>query len=222
MAGKKKGDLRHDNTRNEPLTDDEIHALTLQHKKKYESALAKKKAADADLKVVCKVLKSDLGDHGLKDIKDMIAAEESGFDEKFQAELERKARLARWLGMDIGAQADLFDFGAVKPGVAERAYEDGKRAGLAGQECKPPFDGGSEGHQRFVEGWHVGQSHNLSLIKKKEAEEVPLIVNEDRENNGVDELDAAADADDGDEGAPWPDDVAVEAANAEREPAEQL
>lgn len=228
MAGKK-GDLQHDNTRNEPLTDDELHALTLQHKKKYESALAKKKAADADLKSVCKVLKADLGDFGLKDIKDMIAAEEDGFDEKFQAELERKARLARWLGIDLGTQADLFDFGAVKPGLAERAYEDGKRAGMAGEVCAPPFDGGGEAHQKFVEGWHAGQAVLAGQIKKTDAKEVPLIVNEDREVSGVDEFDEAATVDDDEESdeienadtddeAEWPDDVQV----AAREPAETL
>lgn len=222
MAGKKKpapGEIGHNSGVPTPLTDDELHALTLQHKKKYESALAKKKAADADLKNVCKVLKSDLGDSGLKDIKDMIASEEDGFDERFQAELERNARLARWLGLDIGAQADLFsDFGGAKPGVAERAFEDGKRAGLAGEECKPPFNGGSEGHQKYVEGWHKGQADLAGLIKKTEVKEVPLIVGEEQQDNGVDELDAAAESGDQDEDDRWPDDDQIE----QREEAETL
>lgn len=212
MARGKKGDLQHDNTRNE-LTDDQIYALTIQHKKKYEAALAEKKRTAAELLSITKLIKSELGDSGLQDIKDLIASEGDGFDEKFQAELERKARLAKWLGLSVGEQADLFDFGAVKPGVAERAFEDGKRAGLAGEECKPPFDGGSEGHQKYVEGWHRGQESLLAMIKKKDVEETPLIVSGDNADNGVDEFDDAASDEDDDIDERWPDD---------REPAEAL
>lgn len=215
----KKGDLQHDNTRNEPLTDDELHALTLQHKKKYEAALAAKKRTAAELLGVTKLIKAELGDTGLKDIKDLIAADsEDDYEEKFQAELERKARLARWAGLSVGAQADLFDFGAVKPGVAERAFEDGKRAGLAGEVCKPPLDGGGEGHNEYVRGWHEGQASNMSLIKKTDAKEAPLIVSTDREDNGVDEFDEAASVEDDDIDDRWPDDRDIES----REPAEAL
>lgn len=233
MAGKKAspGEIGHNSGATTPLTDDEMHALTLQHKKKYETALAKKKTADADFKNICKVLKSELGDHGLADIKDMIAAEnDEDFEEKMQAQLERQARLARWLGLDIGETADLFsDIGTTTASVAERAYADGKRAGMAGEICKPTFETG-EAHNEYVKGWHEGQGVLASQIKKKEAVEVPLIVNPDRAESGVDEFDEAATGGDDGDGADevgdadttdevkWPDDAQV----AAREPAETV
>jgi hypothetical protein len=234
MAGKKKGDLEHDNSSNTPLTDDELHSLTLHHKKQYESALATKKKAASSFLEVTKKIKAELGSAGLLDIKDMLASEtEDDFEEKIQGELERKARLARWLGLDVGTQIDLFgDATGVKPPLADRAYEDGKRSGLAGEVCKPPFDAGGEAHQKYVEGWHFGQAALASQIKKKDAGEIPLIVKADREESTVDEFDAAATGDDDgdDDSAPWPDDAAIEnrtvadviADGAEREQAEAL
>lgn len=226
MAGKKAspGEIGHNSGATTPLTDDELHALTLHHKKQYESALATKKKAASSFLEVTKKIKAELGSAGLLDIKDMLSSEsEDDFEEKIQSELERKARLARWLGLDVGTQIDLFgESSGVKPPLAERAYEDGKRAGLAGEICKPPFDTGGEGHQKYVEGWHFGQSIKASQIKKTDAKEVPLIVNEDREVSGVDEFDAAATGDeDEDDETPWPDSEAESSEDA-REPAEAL
>ena len=42
-------------------------------------------------------------------------------------------------------------------GDAEKEFEEGKRVGLAGDPCKPPFDGSSPAYQKWINGWHRGQ-----------------------------------------------------------------
>lgn len=227
------GDLSHDNTKN-TLSDDDILALTLQHKRKYESALAAKKKASADFLNCTKLIKSELGDAGISDIKDMIAADSDDYEVKLRADLERKARLARWLGLEIGTQANLF--APTQVSQHERGYSEGKRAGLSGDPCKTDFAPGTDGYDGYMKGWHEGQAVNAAQIKKKEADEAPLLRPEGNDSAGADAFDAAADdvsvgdvpdelsdddADAGDapEDNPWPDDLAVAAA---REPAEVL
>lgn len=230
-AAKTTGNLTHDNTKN-ALTDDEIKALTLQHVKKYKAALAAKKAAAAAFLNATKLAKAELGDHAIKDIKDLIAIEENeNAEADAKAELERKMRIYRWAGLPMGYQGDMFA-PDIRP-LAERSYEEGKTAGLAGEACRPPHDAGSEAHQEYVRGWHEGQAALASMIKKKEAVEAPLVAAAaDEADGGADEFDEAADdtaEPEGeaeraavDDGAPWPDDADVAAVAAEREPAEAI
>lgn len=217
------GDLTHDNTKN-TLSDDELHALTLQHKRKYEAALAAKKKAAAEFLNCTKLIKAELGDTGLADIKDMIAADGEGFEEKLQAELERKARLARWLGLELGVQADLFQESA-PTSQHERGYADGKRAGLAGEVCKPPYGAGTDGYDGYMKGWHEGTAVRSTMAREQEDGAAILMRPVSNEPDGADAFDSAADgagtnADEAtDVGVdPWPDDTAAAANKAEKEP----
>lgn len=142
------------------LTDDQCHALTAQHAKKYEIALAAKRAADKTLKDVCKRAHADLGDTAVDDIKDMIAAStpegETALLARLKAQEERQARMARWLGLAPGAQPSMFEDDRT-PAV-DRAFADGKRVGLAGGTCAPPHSPDTEQHARWMEGFHEGQA----------------------------------------------------------------
>lgn len=188
------GEIGH-NSKNggpEALSDDALKALTLQHKGKYVSALATKKKADADFKNVCKLAKSELGATAIDDIKDIIASEEDGFEEKLKAELQRKARVSRWLGLSLGVQADLFD--SANKSMVEKAFEEGKTDGMQNKECKPSYTD-REVADSYVEGWHKGNAvYNSHVKEQKEGER--LLRPAANVTPGPDEFDGAGDTDD--------------------------
>lgn len=164
----KQGDIEdaiHDKKHNSALTDDEQRALTLHHKRLYETADALVEKAKAERTAVADLAKSDLGKGALKDIKDLIAY---GDENKVKAELERTLRLARWMGMPVGTQVHMFE-----APVDDRAGEDGKTAGMAGEACAPPKHLAVTAHQKWIAGWHEGQSILASAFKKKREDESP-------------------------------------------------
>lgn len=139
------------------LTDEQRQALFFQHKKKYSAALAAKKAADVALKNVCKLAKSELGDDAVPSIKDALLLETAEGEVEFRARVERQMRVARWMGMPVGAQGNLFEENDRTP-AADKAFADGKRAGLAGETAKPPHDPSTEQYGRWMEGHAEGQA----------------------------------------------------------------
>jgi hypothetical protein len=244
VGGGGTGNLTHDNTKN-ALNEDEVHALTLRHKGKYVAALAAKKKASAEFLNCTKLIKAELGDDGLADIKDMIAAEtDENYEAKLQAELDRKMRLARWQGLSVGTQANMF--GDTAPSQRERGHTEGKRDGMSGKECKTDFAPGTEGYDGYMEGWHAGAAIKSNMDREQEEGAAILLRPEGNEPEGPDAFDAAADdladiplapeAEPWDdvpvaepveddvveapavEAEPWPDDARL----GEREPAEVL
>jgi hypothetical protein len=81
--------------RNSDLTDDELCALTYQWKRDYEIALADKKAADAELKNVCKRAKAELGPRALDLIKGLILLETPEGEASMRAAIEQQIRIAK-------------------------------------------------------------------------------------------------------------------------------
>ena len=145
------------------LTDEQQQALFEQHKKKYEHFLGLKKKADADFKNACKLAKSELGDYAVDSIKDAIELETEEGEARFKARMERQVRVARWLGLAVGTQAELF--GADRTPGDDRAFGEGKRAGMAGQERRPPYDAATSQSRKWMEGYDAGQEVNRSLMK---------------------------------------------------------
>lgn len=139
------------------LTEDQSIALTFLHKKAYVAALAVKKKADADLKNVCKLAKSELGDGGIDDIKDMIALETEEGEKQLKAKIDRQMRGARWMGLPFGAQGSMFDQVDRTPAV-EKAYANGKRDGLAGEPQHNPHDPSVPQYAEYLRGWQDGQA----------------------------------------------------------------
>lgn len=143
---------------NSSLTDDEKRALTLHHKTAYEAADALVEKAKADRTAIADLAKSDLGKGALADIKDMILADNP---KKMKAVLERTQRLARWAGLAIGSQPQLFEAAQVN------YFEEGKTAGMSGQTCQPPKQLAMDSAQVWISGWHEGQTVLTSAFKKK-------------------------------------------------------
>lgn len=145
------------------LTDEQEQALFEQHKTKYEHFLALKKKADADFKNACKLAKSELGDGVVDDIKLAIQLETPEGEAKFKEQMDRQARVARWNGLPIGAQPSLF--GEDRMPGDDRAFGEGKRAGMAGKERRPPYDAATSQFRNWLEGYDAGQEVNRSLLQ---------------------------------------------------------
>lgn len=143
---------------NSQLTDDEKRALTLHHKVLYEAADALVETAKANRTAVADLAKSDLGKGALADIKDIILADNP---KKMKSVLERAQRLARWAGLKVGSQPQLFE-------AAQTDHkEDGKTAGMSGVACEPPKTLAVTAQQMWITGWHEGQTILMSAFKKK-------------------------------------------------------
>lgn len=199
------------------LDDEHLQALHLNsHVPDYEKALKEKKDADANLRNVCKRIKSEGG--SVDEIKLTIALRSPAGEAALKATIEQQMRVARWSGLPVGTQGDMFA-PDVRP-LSERAKQEGKIAGMRGDECRPPYDGGSDGYQPWVEGWHEGQAVLASKIKKPTAE-TGLIQGD--KPNGTDSFDDAADKSQRPPkqpgGTDWPDDKQVRDRQPETEPA---
>lgn len=142
---------------NSQLTDDERRALTLHHKQLYEAADALVEKAKDDRKAVADLAKSDLGKGAVADIKALI---EFADITKARGQIETAMRLARWCGMPVGTQSHMFE------APADRR-EDGKIAGMEGKACQPPQHLAQVEAQKWIEGWHEGQTILASAFKKK-------------------------------------------------------
>jgi hypothetical protein len=161
------------NGHNKPeLTDDERRALLLQHKTHYEESLAAKKVADAAFKNTCKRAKAECGKDAVAEIKDAIALCEPGGQMALEAEVTRKHRIARWMGLPIGAEPVLFEMVDRRQAI-DIAYDAGKSGGMQGIVCQPPYDPSVPQYQRWIEGWHDGQDILGSAFAKIKTAPVP-------------------------------------------------
>ncbi|TJW14377.1 MAG: hypothetical protein E5W82_10395 [Mesorhizobium sp.] len=199
----------------EQLSDDQLQGLTRQHGQKRAKLVEAEKKAKADRMNFDKIIKSDLGSTGLANIKLLDDLETPEGEARIKADMERQAMVARWAGLAIGTQGALFD--TDRRPVEDRAFDDGKRDGMAGKTLSSPHAAGTEAYNKYVQGWHAGQAVNASGIKQKPPTD-ELLRKEGAEVTGQpDEFDEAAggpsavsdtiqeDAD----GAPWPDDADI-------------
>lgn len=138
------------------ISDDQLYSLTEQHRQKYELVLQKRKDANKALIDLGKIIKADLGAKGLQDIKDLIALSTPEGEEAMKAEMERQARVMRWMNIPIGSQGALFGDTDRTP-ITEKAFNEGKRQGLAGESCDNPHHHTTEAHRFHEQGWAEGQ-----------------------------------------------------------------
>ena len=141
-------------------------------------AMAAKKAADAAVKNVGKLIKADLGPNGLDQIK---LYEKAKTDEGLQAikdEIEAKRQALAYADIPINTQIDLFDNAVAND---EKAYKLGLTAGLEGETLINPYNEATQDGQDYARGWHEGQGILFAGIKQKEqpAPESELIKGED-------------------------------------------
>jgi len=205
------GQIGHNSNRNkgtsvESLTDDQLQALTRQHAQKRSRLIDAEKKAKAERMNFDKVIKSELGAKGLADIKLLEQLSTPEGEAELIAEMERQARVARWSGMVIGTQGDLF--GEDRRTAEEKAFEAGKRAGLSGENCQPPSGYSADASGQWVSGWHEGQAVLASGFMKKESD-AELLRPESEDDGQADPFDAAAESDFGDDSYQAGDEVDV-------------
>ncbi|MEC5289416.1 MULTISPECIES: hypothetical protein [unclassified Aurantimonas] len=170
---------------NGDMTSDQRQALGRLHLRAYKKAMAAKKLTDAEVKNVCKVLKSDLGDNGLDQVKTMIAMETPEGEEKVKAKLQAQREAIAW-SADPDGQLDMFS--GANP-TDTPAFHSGKIAGMDDEPCKSPFVSGTSDDDDWIRGWQLGNSVMNELIKTR-TEAAELIKGSDDEDLD-DEQDAA-------------------------------
>lgn len=147
------------------MTDEQEQKLFQTNLAKYERLLKALKDANKAIQDHGKIIKSDHGKHGLKMIKATIALREPETEIDVKEEADAMVRALRWAGIDVGFQGSLFD--VEDQTLEERAFADGKRAGLKGDAMSAPVEYGTgDAFQEWCKGWHDGQAVNFGGIKQ--------------------------------------------------------
>ncbi len=172
------------------FTDDQARGLHFSsHVPAYEKALKAKKDADAAFKNVCKTIKSEGG--SIDDVKLTIKLRSPEGEKEFKEQIERQRRVAEWNNLPIGGQGWLLD--EDRRPIEDRAFEDGKKAGLEGKDASPPHAPGTEAYEAWMKGWHEGQAILAQGFKKGPEPTAEILRDESAaEQSGVDDFDKAA------------------------------
>jgi len=137
--------------------DDDVKAMTF-------FGFAKRwQAAKDTLAIVEEEAKAKLGKHAVRDIRTWALLKDEKGEEKLKEKIEAQMRIARWLGLAMGTQAELF--GEDRTPSVDRAYAEGKRDGLAGDPCKPDYAPELEQYRLYMDGFHEGQAILAKGIK---------------------------------------------------------
>lgn len=142
------------------LTEDQRRALLTDAVGKVKPLKEKLRSTTADIRNLYKKAKAD----GVT--KEMIDFALGLEDDNGEAltEAKWKAEIARWYQNPLGMQAS-FEFDRT-PSV-DKAYEEGKQAGLEGKDARPPVGMGQAQVQKWMEGWHEGQRIVMGGIKTR-------------------------------------------------------
>ena len=149
------------------LTDDQQRALLLQGIQKIEIIEKRKAQTVADLRNERKKLIAD--GFTSKQIDFCLRLREQDPNEA-AAEFAGAIKVARWLAHPIGRQMGLFEDVDRTPGV-ERAFEEGKTAGMEGASRSPPYDASTQQGQQWLRGHADGQAVLMKGFKPLEAKE---------------------------------------------------
>ena len=134
------------------LTPGEWRALHFHHFRVIEAQKAVVKAAQDALKTLKKTAKTD--GCVMADLEYMARC--AGLEDHaiVPEEIRRRAEIASWFALPVNYQPDMF---TDRTPLDDRAFEEGKVAGLTGKDCAPGYDATSPAGQRWIEGWHEGR-----------------------------------------------------------------
>ena len=135
---------------NSALTPSELRALHFHHFRLIEDQKAEVKAAQTVLKTLRKTAKAD--GCVMADLDYMARCADLEDASIVPEEIRRRAEIASWFALPVNYQSDMF---ADRTPIDDRAYEEGRVAGLSGKNCETVYDG--KVGQRWIEGWHEGQ-----------------------------------------------------------------
>lgn len=161
------------------LTSDQRQALALMHRRIYRTKMAAKREADAAVKNACKVIKADLGEFGVLQVKEMLARETPEGAAKADAELKAKSEVRIWVSDD--RQLDMFP--ATVKATDSEAYQQGKIAGMDDEALRNPYGEGTADGEDFARGWQAGKTVLDELIASR-AEHAELITGGDLDDEG--------------------------------------
>ncbi|KAA0970833.1 hypothetical protein FPY71_10175 [Aureimonas fodinaquatilis] len=173
---------------NSGLSPDQRHALALMHRRKFKEIDAREKLIKAEKRNLGKVVKVDLGDTGMLQIKTMIRAETEEGREALEAELRATAEAKSWASGEDG-QLDMFS-GQPKPDET-RAFHEGKIAGMDDEPLRNPYGAGTVDHEDYARGWQRGHQVMEEIHEMKAEQEDSLIEGPGHDDGG--------DLDEGDE-----------------------
>ena len=149
------------------LTDEQKQALALQWKKQFQSSLTAKNKAASEHSNLCKRMKTEMGKDAVDLVKTMIAMETEEGEAEVKAKIEMQMRAARYMAAPMGAQFDIFED---RTPAVDRAREEGKRDGMAGETAVPSYDSGTPQYDAYMEGWHSGQAAIFDIQKLQDGE----------------------------------------------------
>lgn len=143
--------------------DDQDRALFLQALPKVGQLRAALNTANANLRNAYKQAKAD--GFAKKDFDEAFQMQGAEGEKVKKAAISRSLRIARWLGMDLGSQLDMFEQDARVPAI-DRAYEEGKSQAMQGISLKCDYAQETEQYRTFAAGWHHGQEVLSKGFKK--------------------------------------------------------
>lgn len=177
---------------NSTLTDSEEKVLFFQHLNSYERGLEAFKKAQADLRNIGKKAKADLGAHAVSLLKIAIDLRADEGPKDLQERMDREARVARWMGLPLGAQGSLFE--PDRRTAGDKAEEEGFSAGSDQTTPRtPPEKYGLTGDnaRRWYHGFDKAQEAIFLAMEKKGT---PVLRGSDQAPEGPDPRIAEAEA----------------------------
>lgn len=135
---------------NSELSVGEQRALMFHHFNSIEAQKAKVKEAQDALKKLRKTAKAD--GIVMADLDYMARCAALEDPDIVPAEILRRAEIASWFALPVNFQPNMFDD---RTPLEDRAFEEGKAAGLLGKSPTAPYDGTAG--QNWLQGWHEGQ-----------------------------------------------------------------
>lgn len=146
------------------LTDEQEQSLFAANQRKYEKLLEAKKKADKALQDVGKIIKAEHGEHGLLMIKTSIALRDAKTADEAKGKADAIVKVMRWHGEPVAVQGSLFDVNDDDMTTEERAFAQGRRAGVNGEAMTAPTEyAAGDAFQEWCKGWHAGQESIFAI-----------------------------------------------------------
>jgi hypothetical protein len=114
------------------------------------------KAAKDALAIIEEEAKAACGKNVIRGFRTAEQLKDEKGEERLKERIEEQLRIARWMGVPIGTQTDLFPEVDPTP-IDDRAFTLGKMHGLAGEPRKPPHAPETSAYRRYMDGFSEGQ-----------------------------------------------------------------
>lgn len=148
------------------MTPEQRQALMFRAKRRYQDYLGRKKDADANFKNECKLIRADLGNEAIDEIKAMILLETPEGEAKVRAQMELAMRAARYMASPLGSQFEMFPD---RQPAEDRAFAEGKRDAMDGKPMKSPYDPAMPQNDAYAEGFSAGTKALAELQRQRDA-----------------------------------------------------